>query len=170
MYYKFITGFPNYLITYDGYVISTHSGTPKYLSPLNTDGYLAVVLCSSKGQKRVGIHRLVAEAFIPNPSGKPFINHINCNPSCNRADNLEWCTQSENILHSYATGRRVIDTEHRMRASVLGVAKRKLTMELANEVRTKYTGMRGDIANLARQYGIDRKGIRYIVNNLAYKE
>jgi len=65
-------------------------------------GYKYVSLCKGS-QKRLRIHRLVAEAFIPNPDNLPQVNHKDEDKSNNRADNLEWCTQEYN--QSYGTGR-----------------------------------------------------------------
>lgn len=56
--------------------------------------------------KRHLIHRLVAENFIDNPNNYKIINHIDNNPSNNRVENLEWCTQSHNIKYAYENGRK----------------------------------------------------------------
>ena len=68
---------------------------------VNKRGYVRVKLFN---KKQVFAHRLIAEAFISNPKNKPFINHINGIKSDNRVENLEWCTSSENLLHSYKLG------------------------------------------------------------------
>lgn len=74
----------------------------------NERGYMKVNLYDSQGKcKKKYIHRLVAEAFIPNPDNKPNVNHINCDVKDNRLINLEWCTQSENIKHAIKLGRYV---------------------------------------------------------------
>lgn len=55
-------------------------------------------------QKNFYVHRLIAEAFIPNPDNKPEVNHIDGNPANNRVENLGWVTRSENASHAYRTG------------------------------------------------------------------
>lgn len=63
-------------------------------------GYKRVTLSKNGKVEKLSIHRLVAKAFIPNPDNKPHINHIDGDKKNNILSNLEWCTQSENMLHS----------------------------------------------------------------------
>ena len=61
------------------------------------DGYVRVVLSTPTKPNRVYVHRLAAQAFIPNPDNKPEIDHINRNRSDNRVINLRWVTHKENL-------------------------------------------------------------------------
>lgn len=70
----------------------------------NERGYLCVVITKDKNTKIKKVHRLVAETFIDNPQNKPQVNHIDCNKENNDVSNLEWCTNSENMLHAYKNG------------------------------------------------------------------
>ena len=69
-------------------------------------GYLILSLCKDKKRKTFKVHRLVAQAFIPNLENKPQVNHINGDKTDNRIENLEWATNGENGLHAYKNGLR----------------------------------------------------------------
>lgn len=66
--------------------------------------YLRVFLHKNSTVRRFTIHRLVALAFINNPENKPQVNHKNWIKDDNRAENLEWCTASENMHHAFSAG------------------------------------------------------------------
>ena len=97
-----ISNFGNVRSTYDQNQFKKTSRI-KNLKAGERNGYLVINLQNKaklKGKKSYQIHRLVAEAFIPNPENKPIINHIDENRKNNVVTNLEWCTQKENVLHS----------------------------------------------------------------------
>ena len=72
-----------------------------YLTPTdNGNGYLIVNLYKDGKRKSKYIHRLVAEAFLEKPQGENYVNHIDYNRQNNNADNLEWCTAKQNVMHS----------------------------------------------------------------------
>ena len=68
-------------------------------------GYMRVNLCKDGVVRTEKVHTLVCAAFHENPENKPTVNHINCNRSDNRADNLEWATVQENTMHGYIYGK-----------------------------------------------------------------
>lgn len=71
------------------------------------DGYTWVILSKNQRKKYIHVHRLVADAFVPNTEDKPQVNHKDRNKQNNSANNLEWVTCSENMLHTFATGRKI---------------------------------------------------------------
>ena len=109
-----------YLVSDDGQIFALPSivnkGETEYvregkiLSP-NLRGrgdltYYFVRLTKDGESKTHSVHRLVAEAFIPNPNHLPQINHKDGNAKNNQVDNLEWCTCQDNLLHSFRILKR----------------------------------------------------------------
>ena len=74
------------------------------LSQSSQQDYKHVTLNINGKQKRMRVHRLVAEAYIENPFNKPYVNHIDGNRGNNNVKNLEWVTPSENTQHAVRTG------------------------------------------------------------------
>lgn len=70
----------------------------------NRHGYERVNLFKNGRGKHFLVHRLVAQAFIPNPNNYSFVNHIDGNKLNNDVNNLEWCTWSQNMIHAYSHG------------------------------------------------------------------
>ncbi len=103
---------------------------------VDNHGYLRVTLYKN-GKKKAGIiHRLVAQAFMPNPNSFPVINHKNGIKSNNSVANLEWCSQSHNVRESYRLGLQTIKSRRVNQYDLSGNLIR--TWESINEPRKKY--------------------------------
>jgi hypothetical protein len=119
-------------------------------------GYKRVTLSQNNKQKRYQVHRLVALHFISNDLNKPCVNHIDGNPSNNYVSNLEWCTYSENEIHSYKKLGKINPI-------------RKLNDTDAKDIRNNcITGRGGNVKSLAKYYGVSQSSITNIINNRYY--
>ena len=98
--------YSNYIVSEDGKVFN--SATGRKLKPERLrDGYERVTLYSLGGRSRHMVHRLVAQTYIPNPNGKPQVNHKDMVKHNNHVDNLEWVSAKENINHAWDSGNLV---------------------------------------------------------------
>lgn len=133
--------------------------TEKILKNFLVGGYFLVELYYGDNlHTRFRVHRLVAEAFIPNPENKKTVNHKDGNKLNNSVENLEWATQSENVLHAYKTGLKSEDK-----------CSAKLTRKQVNDILDTYTGVRGEIVRLAEKYQVANSTIYRIVKNETWK-
>lgn len=113
-----IKDFPDYKVSNLGRVISFKRNKSHFLSPYfrGSDkkhrGYFAVRLSNETIIKDKDVHRLVAEAFIPNPNNLPVINHKDGDTTNNNVDNLEWCTSSYNTWHAHNILKRKNSGKH----------------------------------------------------------
>lgn len=89
-----------YAVTEDGQVWGYKR--KRFLSPTaDKDGYLRVSLSKDSQSKTYKIHRLVAEAYLPNPNNLPEVHHIDTNRTNNNISNLQWVSKEENLIDMY---------------------------------------------------------------------
>lgn len=164
--WKEVEGWPGYFVNESGLVVSRRYlkvGKPNghwqrinekqiTLKQFPVRGYLAVNLSNKTRRKSVRVHRLVAQAFLPNPQNLPHINHIDGNKTNASVTNLEWCTISHNELHSYR---------------VLGKKPRQSTIDsqLKTKIRHEYFLFKTPYRKLGEKYSLSINTIGRIINH-----
>jgi hypothetical protein len=161
---KAIKGFEGlYSITKDGRVLShkkmvkvgnnggVETRPEQWLKPSilkRGKGYLRVHLAKNGKKHARLVHRLIAEAFIPNPSNLPQVNHKDGNSLNNLINNLEWCTPQQNSIHAFKNGLTKLPKQCGANNS-----QAKLTNDLVQQMRDLYAEI-GNASEVARRFGI----------------
>lgn len=142
-----------------------HRSWPEHIMQTAEDnkGYLRTVLSKGGKAKTVKVHRVVAEAFLHNPNGYTQVNHLDGNKHNNAASNLEWCDQSENMLHACRTKLKLCNGENNSAA--------KLSAKEAEWIRTHYQKRHAEFGAVAlgKKFGVHRKTIMRIASGKNWK-
>ena len=156
--FKDVIAYEDYFqISNRGYLYSkrTNKILKTYIRP---SGYECVATKVNGTNLCFRIHRLVAQAFIPNPLNKPEVNHKDGNKLNNNVENLEWTTSSENMLHAYDTG---------LANAKAGIdnTNAKLTIEDIKFIKNSMESCR----KLGKIFNVHHTQISRVKRNVAYK-
>lgn len=152
-----IDGFGDkYQISNHGNVRSFKRGYGKIMKPVkNRYGYLTIKLVYFDQKKRFYIHRLVTTYFLQNPENKSFVNHIDGNKKNNHLSNLEWCTNSENMIHADKIGLRNMPKGSKNHMA-------KLSENQIKEIKFNRSGIYQK--DIAKEFNIARQTVSKILN------
>ena len=160
-----VNGYNNYFISNNGSVKRSscilenklgikHNYKEKVLKPEYNKGYLRYTLSINNTTKRIFAHRLVAEHFLVKSLDKNRVNHIDGNKLNNNYLNLEWCTSSENEIHSYNRLGKIN-------------SQRKLNIHEVNDILNN--AIKGvNTLDFMIKYNVSRKTILNILNKKTY--
>lgn len=128
---------------------------------INDAKYMIVRL--SRPRKMFRVHRLVAAAFIDNPKNKPYINHIDCNRSNNNVQNLEWCSQLENLQHASKLGRMKRDYWKGRRSP-----NAKVSEDMVQLIRNEYAAGGVSWETIGKKYNVSKRTVGRIIKEESY--
>jgi hypothetical protein len=139
---------------------------------INAKGYWVITLHigpERNHKKSFLLHRLIAEAFIPNPENKPWVNHKNGNTLNYQLNNLEWATPSENQQHAYDTGLKT--PSHKSKNQGTQNARSKLTEKQILWARQNYkpNDKTYGVRPMARYLKIDSSLLSKIIQGKRWK-
>ncbi len=157
--YRIVPGFSSYLASDDGELWSCRLGAKRLLSgPLHHDGYRVYTVRDDAGRKRtINGHILIALSFCgPRPFPEAQIAHGDGDRANNRPANLRWATVKENMADRLLHGTHPGGERN---------PKAKLNTDQIIEIRRRYTGRRGQLSGLGREFGVNPSQIQKIVRN-----
>lgn len=163
--WKIIEDYPNYMVSNMGRIKSLNykrTGEEKILK-LNKQrfGYYMVSLRKNGNTSKKLIHRLVAQAFLPNPDNKPEIDHINTIVTDNRAENLRWVTSKENS-NNPITRKHYSDVRKIMLGSKHPKSKRIIQFTFDGEFVNKWDS----VMDVERELGLHHSNIFKVINGV----
>lgn len=155
--WKKVFGFPDYHVSNLGRVKSLKHNLHKILKQAHhRRGYLAVGLRVGDQSKGLKTHRLVGIAFVENHFGYSEINHKNSNKKDNRAENIEWCNRSQNMIHMI----KETGSGHRQ-----GITNPKSVLLLHKDYGTFHT-----VREAAVIHGCSESNMSVMVNEVGYRK
>ena len=131
-----------YSVTDTGIVYSLKGNKKELIGKISNSGYREVVINHKGKKKYLLVHRLVAENFIYNEFNARTVNHKDGNKLNNSVDNLEWCSDSNNLIHARDNCLLKIKID------------KKISEQIKNEI--------GTIREIAKKYGIGKTQVGYI--------
>ena len=164
--WKIVEGFSKYLISNKGRVKNIIE--LKDLKFYSCRGYEKIELVNDNNmKKKVFVHRLVAQAFIPNPKNKPQVNHKDGNKTNNTVKNLEWCTPKENVAHSIKTGLTDFSRTNYRKGE--GASNSKMIDEDVKQLRVMYDTGEFSLKELSAYFDISIPTVWAIVKRKSWK-
>ena len=148
---EFIPNYPNYIVNQKGeiFLIKGKIYPYKLKTKIDKYGYEIVALSNENGKKYIGVHRIVALIFIPNPLNLPMVNHQDGDKLRNYASNLEWCTVQYNTQHAFD-----------MNLSKTGINNWKSSPVIAFKNSGEISGIYETISDCAQAYQINECTVR----------
>ena len=158
--WKEIKNAPGYIVSQYGRIYNNNKARME-LQHNDRAGYKLVHLRDKHGNRfRAKVHRIVGEAFVPNPNKKPEINHLDGNKSSNFYKNLEWVSHKENIDHAMMTG---LMKRHGTDNPNSSYTKSEV---LAIKNFYRYSGLK--ICDIARYFDFNYHAVYKIINDIRY--
>ena len=172
-FWKVIENFPNYLISNRGNIKIVKTLENRILFTKD-DGYVSCPLTSNGKNYYKYVHRLVAEAFVPNPNNKRQVNHKNGIKNDNSVENLEWVTPAENIRHAIETGllkykKKEKDIKNSKHSKGEDANGSLLNPEKVIKIRVLHETGEYKQVELAEMFGVNHRTINDVIKRRQWK-